>query len=313
MATEITDTYSGPQSRGAKGAFSIHLRVFHFLRRWPVVPLVVLSVLVLTAIFAEQLAPHSWRQQSLPGRHAPPYWLDREWYEDRPRVQDKYILGTDHVGRDVLSRMIHGARISLLVVAVALTSGLLIGVSLGLISGWFGGVTDEIVSRFVDIWYALPFLLIALVVIILFGQSLLIMMIVLAMTAWVTFVRNVRAEVYSIKDRDYVLLSKIAGAGTLHMWIKHVMPGLISIIAVVATLSVGSLILTEATLSFLGAGIPAPTPAWGVMIAEGREHLRTAWWSSFFPGLAIFLVVMSLNFFGDWLRDRLDSRLRQLS
>ena len=171
---------------------------------------------------------------------------------------------------------------------------------------------DEIINRLVDIWYALPFLLVALVVVIVLGQKLWVMMVVLALTAWSQFVRNVRAEVLSLRTRDYVALARIAGASPFYIMYRHILPGVINTIVVIATLSVGGLILTEATLTFLGAGLPSNIPAWGLMVGEGQNDLREAWWISFWPGLAIFLTVMSLNFTGDWLRDRLDPRLRQV-
>jgi peptide/nickel transport system permease protein len=278
--------------------------VFQFIRRWPIIPIVVLVVLVICAIFAPLIAPHDPVKQSLRDRNGVPAW-DAEG-------SATYLLGNDHVGRDVLSRIIYGSRISLMVAGVALASGLLVGSTLGLISGWFGGILDELISRVVDIWYALPFLLVALVVVIVLGQSLQVMMGVLALVAWSLFVRNVRAEVLSLKTRDYVALAQVAGASPFHIMYRHIMPGVLNTIVVIATLNVGGLILTEATLSFLGAGIPSPTPAWGLMVAEGRDYITSAWWISFFPGVAIFLTVMSLNFVGDWLRDRLDPRLRQV-
>ncbi len=260
--------------------------------------------MVLSAVFAPQIAPHDPIQTSLRDRNAPPAWY--------AEGSTKNLLGADHVGRDLLSRIIYGARISLLVAAVGVASGLAVGTTLGLISGWYGGIIDELIARFVDIFYALPFLLVALVVVVVFGQSIPTIMGVLALTAWAGFVRNVRAEVLTLKEREYVDLAKVAGASAFYIVRKHIFPGVVNTVIVIGTLSVGGLILTEASLSFLNAGIPSPTPAWGLMIAEGRDTLRTAWWVSFFPGLAIFLVVMSLNFFGDWMRDRFDPRLRQL-
>ena len=212
----------------------------------------------------------------------------------------------------MLSRIIVGARISLMLTGVALISGLLVGTTLGLVAGWYGGVVDELIGRIVDMWYALPFLLIALVIAIVLGQSVVIMMGILALVAWSGFVRVIRAEVLTLKQREYIDLARVAGASDRRILLRHILPGVSSTIIVIATLNVGGLILTEATLSFLGAGIPSPTPAWGVMVAESREYLGTAWWTSFFPGFAIFLVVMSLNFIGDWMRDRYDPRLRQL-
>ena len=267
-----------------------------------------MGALVLSALFAPWIAPQAPNVQALRDRNAPPIWLadeEGEWTQS-------YLLGADQVGRDVLSRIIHGARISLAVAGVALLSGLLVGVTLGLVAAWYGGVIDEVIARAVDIWHALPFLLVAIVVVTLFGGSLTVLMGVLAMVSWAGFVRNVRADVLSLREREYVLMARVCGASPARVIVRHILPGVVPTIMVIATLAVGGLILTEATLSFLGAGIPAPTPSWGLMVSEGREYLTTAWWSSFFPGLAIFLVVMSLNFMGDWIRDFTDPRLRQL-
>ncbi len=281
---------------------------YAFLRRWPILPGIVLAAMVISAVFAPWIAPQEPNVQALRDRNAPPIWM-----EDPERVQTQsYLLGADQVGRDVLSRIIYGARISLAVAGVALVSGLVVGVTLGLVAAWYGGVIDEIIARAVDIWHALPFLLVAIVVVTLFGGSLTVLMGVLAMVSWAGFVRNVRADVLTLREREYVLMARVCGASPARVIVRHILPGVVPTIMVIATLAVGGLILTEATLSFLGAGIPAPTPSWGLMVSEGREYLTTAWWSSFFPGLAIFLVVMSLNFMGDWIRDYTDPRLRQL-
>jgi peptide/nickel transport system permease protein len=197
-------------------------------------------------------------------------------------------------------------------VSVALISGTVIGTALGLIAGYRGGWIDEVISRVVDFWLALPFIMVAMVAAVVWGQSFILILILLALLSWSPFVRNVRAEVMSLKQRDYVNMARVSGASDWRILMRHLLPGVTNTIVVIATLRVGGLILTEASLSFLGIGIPPPTPAWGLMVAEGRQWLTTAWWISFFPGLAIFLVVMSLNFFGDWLRDRLDPRLRQI-
>jgi peptide/nickel transport system permease protein len=197
-------------------------------------------------------------------------------------------------------------------VLIALTSGVIIGTGLGMAAGYWGGWIDELISRIVDFWLALPFIMVAMVVAIVWGQSFAIILILLALLAWSPFVRNVRAEVMTLKQRDYVNMARVYGASDWRILLRHLLPGVTNTVVVLATLRVGALILAEASLSFLGIGIPPPTPAWGLMVADGRQWLTTAWWISFFPGLAIFLVVMSLNFFGDWLRDKLDPRLRQI-
>ncbi len=283
-------------------------RLYAFIRRWPILPGIVLAAMVISAIFAPWIAPQEPNIQALRDRNAPPIWLE----DGERELTQSYLLGADQVGRDVLSRIIYGARISLAVAGVALVSGLVVGVTLGLVAAWYGGFIDEIIARAVDIWHALPFLLVAIVVVTLFGGSLTVLMGVLAMVSWAGFVRNVRADVLTLREREYVLMARVCGASPARVIVRHILPGVIPTIMVIATLAVGGLILTEATLSFLGAGIPAPTPSWGLMVSEGREYLTTAWWSSFFPGLAIFLVVMSLNFMGDWIRDYTDPRLRQL-
>jgi peptide/nickel transport system permease protein len=223
-----------------------------------------------------------------------------------------HILGTDHAGRDILSRIIQGARLSLLVVSVSVAFGFIVGSTLGLVAAYLGGWWDESIMRLVDVFYAIPYMMIALVVVVIFGQSFGIILVLLALFSWAGFVRVVRAHTLSVKTMDFIALARIAGASHLRILTQHIAPMVLSSAVVVATLNVGSLILLEATLSFIGAGIPAPNPAWGTMIAEGRNYIASFWWEAFFPGVAIFLVVMSLNFFGDWLRDHLDPRLRQL-
>lgn len=277
------------------------------LRRWPVIPLFVLTVLAITGIFGPLFAPYG------PG-DVPGGFADRQVPPMRASEYSgvRYILGSDHVGRDVLSRIIYGARISLMVAAISVASGFIIGTSIGLVSGYLGGLADEIIIRILDIWAAMPFLMIALVVVLVFGQSLLVLLALLAMLAWAGFVRVVRAQTLQLKQMDYVAMARVAGASPFRIMFRHLLPGVINTAVVIATLNVGGLILAEATLSFLGAGIPPPTPAWGVLVSEGRDYVDSAWWQTVFPGSCIFLVVMSLNFLGDWMRDRFDPRLRQV-
>jgi len=202
--------------------------------------------------------------------------------------------------------------VSLLVAAVSIGAGLAVGVTSGLVSGYYGGLLDEFIMRMADVSRAVPYILIALIVAIVFGQSLAAILGILAFATWPVFARQVRAETLVLKETDYVSLARVAGASTVRIMFRHILPGVVNTVTVVATLQVGALILTEAILSFLGAGIPPPTPAWGVMVADGKDYLTQAWWVSFFPGMAIFLTVLGLNFMGDWLRDFLDPRLRQL-
>jgi peptide/nickel transport system permease protein len=231
----------------------------------------------------------------------------------RPAGSSKFLLGTDHLGRDVLSRVIYGARISLLVSIVTLAVGGSIGITMGLVAGYYGGFIDEFLMRLVDIKLAIPLILIALVLVITLGQSLWIIVTVLCLFIWPRFARQVRGEVLQLKHMDYVSLAKVSGASTARILFIHIFPGTINTLIVVSTLQVGIVILLESTLSFLGAGVPPPTPAWGSMVADGRDKLAGGvWWISTFPGVAIMLTVMSLNWFGDWLRDTLDPRLRQL-
>lgn len=279
-------------------------RAFANLRRWPVVPGAILALLVCCGIFAPLIAPHDPNVSTLRARNTPPVW-------DK-KGSARYILGADHQGRDVLSRVIYGARISLIVAAVSLVIGGVIGISLGMVSGYFGGWVDEVIMRIIDVKLAIPLILIALVVVIVIGQSFAVLVGILAVNSWSGFARQVRGEALQLKTMDYVALAKVAGASTPRILYKHIFPGIINTVIVLATLQVGGLILTESILSFLGAGIPPPTATWGTMVSEGRTYLAGAWWIAFFPGVAIFLTVMAFNFLGDWIRDRLDPRLRQL-
>jgi peptide/nickel transport system permease protein len=315
-----------------------------------VVPVFLLGLVVFAGLFAPLIAPHDPESGNLRERNIPPAWSDGEkavktvverltinqrttsvTLSDaqqidpniqigdqievfvRPAGSTKFLLGTDHLGRDVLSRVIYGARISLLVSIITLAVGGSIGVTMGLMAGWYGGVVDEFLMRLVDIKLAIPLILIALVLVITLGQSLWIIVTVLCLFIWPRFARQVRGEVLTLKHMDYVSLAKVSGASTPRILFIHIFPGTINTLIVVATLQVGIVILLESTLSFLGAGVPPPTPAWGSMVADGRDKLAGGvWWISTFPGVAIMITVMSLNLFGDWLRDTLDPRLRQL-
>ena len=309
----------------------------------------VLLLVVVVGIFANFIAPHDPVDGNLRQRLLPPVWGDPRIADklvvetpesgqllyqislekaqeidaeaeigdtvevvERAGGSTKYLLGTDQLGRDILSRIIHGARISLIVAAVTLGVGGGIGVLVGLLSGWYGGWIDEFLMRLVDIILALPLILVALVLVVAVGQSFEMIIAVLALWIWPRFARMIRGEVLLIKTLDYVALARVAGASTSRILRVHLFPGTINTLIVVATLQVGIVILVEATLSFLGAGVPPPDPAWGSMVADGRDRLVDAWWVATMPGLAILITLFSLNLFGDWLRDTLDPKLRQM-
>ena len=277
---------------------------FQAFRRWPVIPVAIVLILVTVAIFAELVSPHDPLDGELSDRNVPPAW-DEEG-------SSMFLLGTDHIGRGILSRMIFGARVSLLVASVVLVAGAALGTVVGLVSGYIGGLVDEALMRLVDFVFALPFIVVALVASVVWGPSLELVIILLALFTWAPFARQVRAETLQLKTTDYVALARVAGASGLRITLKHILPGVVNTVMVLSSLQVGSLILTESVLSFLGVGIPPPQPSWGSMVSEGRQYVATAWWISFFPGTAILLIVFSMNFFGDWLRDKLDPRLRQI-
>jgi len=311
-------------------------RGWFLLRRYPIIPGIVITLLVVVGVFAPQLTPTNWEVQALQHREHAQTWgrgdehntpvveseFDLETRDGRNALRAAkkehhnrwtYILGGDHLGRDVLSRVIGGTRTSLKVAGIALAAGTTAGVILALVAGYYGGVVDEIIMRIVDMWLGLPFLLIAILASITIGTSERTVMILLALLAWSPFVRQIRADVLILKTTDYVAAARVVGASDIRIIFRHIFPGTVSTMLVVASLNIGGLILAEAALSFLSVGIPDPIPTWGKSVDEGREFLDTSWWISFWPGFAIFLVVMSLNFFGDWLRDRLDPRLRQIN
>ncbi len=279
--------------------------VWTLLRRYPVIPVaVLLIVLVIPALFAELIAPHDPIDGNLRARLLPPAWTDGgDW---------SYPLGSDRQGRDILSRMIFGARTAALVSLAALAVGGIIGSVLGLVAGYFGSWWDHIIMRLVDINLSLPLILLALVLVVLFEPGTATTVAVVALLLWSRYARQVRAEVLTLKEMDFVARARVAGASNLRIIFRHILPNVFNTIIVLATLQVGNVILLEASLSFLGAGIPPPDPAWGVMVAEGRDFIVTSWWLSVIPGLAIMFTVLSMNLLGDWLRDYLDPRLRQL-
>ena len=279
-------------------------RAVQFTRRWPVVPGVIMFVIVVSAVFAPAIAPYEPQKGDLRARHIPPAWLEGG--------STAHLLGTDNLGRDMFSRLLYGARISLFVSGVAVTFGLFTGTLTGVVAGYFGGIVDEILMRLVDLWASLPFLLIALIVAISVGPSLGMVMALLAVSSWSSGSRNIRGEVLSLRTREYVDMARVMNASNVRIIWRHLLPNVMHVVIVITTLRTGALIIAEAGLSFLGVGVPASVPTWGLMIAQGQQFLTTTWWMSIMPGVAILLTVMSFNFLGDWLRDRFDPRLSQL-
>jgi peptide/nickel transport system permease protein len=272
---------------------------------FPLIPVLILLLIAFVAIFADFLAPHDPQIGSLARRFRPPAWQHGGSME--------YLLGTDHVGRDVLSRLIFGARVSVIVglAAVAVAGG--IGTLLGIVSGYLGGWVDQVIMRITDTWLALPALTFAIFLAAIVGPSELNIIVILGGVYWTRYARVIRGEVLSLKEREFVRLAIVAGCSRRVIMWRHILPNVINSAIVLATLMLGIVIITEASLSFLGVGVPPPKPAWGLMLADGKKGMMVGyWWLTVLPGLCIMLMVLSANLLGDWLRVKLDPQLRQL-
>jgi peptide/nickel transport system permease protein len=288
-------------------------RAWNFSRRLPVIPIIILFVIVVCAIFADlswlgfpdiRLAPYGPNDMSLGDRLTPPFFMSEGSTE--------HILGTDNIGRDILSRMIYGARISLSVSLLVIIISSIVGLILGMVAGYARGKTDSFIMRVTDAAMAFPALLIALLLAVSLGPSFFTVVVALSALSWAPYARMMRGEVIKLRDEDFVAQARIIGASPVRILIKHIFPNIVNILIVLMTVSVGLVILIEASLSFLGAGVPVTTPTWGAMASDGRDKIVEGWWISLFPSLAIGLVVLSCNFLGDWIRDKMDPRLRQL-
>jgi peptide/nickel transport system permease protein len=279
-------------------------RILSNLQRDPaaIFGLSILMIIVIAALFAPILAPHSPDAVDPLRRLRPPLWVDGGTTE--------FILGTDAVGRDILSRIIYGARVSLLVSLVSVLISSVIGVLLGLLSGYYGGWIDAVIMRLVDIQLAYPLILFAITVAAIFGAGLRNLMIVLVIANWVTYARIVRGEVLVRREMQYVEAAKVSGCRDNRILRLHILPNVFSSILVIFTLQVAFVLILESGLSFLGLGVEPSIPTWGSMLNEGRNYILTAWWVQTFPGLAIMFTVMGINMLGDWIRDVLDPQLR---
>jgi peptide/nickel transport system permease protein len=273
-------------------------------RRWlAAAGMIVLLLVVVAAVAAPVLAPHDPRRGELIDSKLPPMWS-----EGGMRT---YPLGTDTLGRDILSRVIYGARISLAVGFTAVAIAGAIGVSIGLMSGYYRGRIDDVIMRLAEIQLAVPFILFAIAILAVLGPGLRNLILVLGITGWVTYARVVRGQVLSFREKEFVEAARALGAGDIRIMFRHILPNTVASLIVIASFAVAATILTEAALSFLGLGVPPSVPTWGGMVADGREQILTnRWWMYMFPGLAIMLTVLAINCVGDWLRDYLDPRLR---
>jgi peptide/nickel transport system permease protein len=274
------------------------------MMRYPLLPGFVILIFIFLAIGGESLAPYPPNQINLGKRFLPPAWQEKGTAD--------HILGTDDLGRDVLSRVMAGARVSSIVALLALTLGGLAGTALGIISGYYGRRLDALIMRAADATLAFPIILLAILLCMILGPSLKNVVISLGIVLWARYARVIRGEVLSLKERDFVSLARVAGCSNFRIMFQHIFPNIWNTLLVMLTLQVGWVIIVEASLSFLGAGIPGPTPVWGSMIAKGRDYVTTAWWIPFLPGMAVSLVCLSFNMFGDWLREVLDPKLRQV-
>lgn len=294
-------------SRSATLTVAWRLASFRTFRSegFPLIPMSILGGLLFVAVFANVLAPHDPEVGSLGERFRPPFW--------QQGGSEKFILGSDHLGRDVLSRLIFGARVSIVVGFTAVIFAGIIGTGLGILSGYLGGWVDQVIMRITDAWLAIPALTYAIFLAAVVGPSEMNIVIILGLVYWTRYARVIRGEVLSLKERDFVRLAIVAGCSKRTIMKRHILPNVLNSAIVLGTLMLGVVVVTEAALSFLGVGVPPPKPAWGLMLADGKKGLMAGyWWLTVLPGCCIMLMVLSANLLGDWLRVKLDPQLRQL-
>ena len=302
MATIPADSRF-PSRRATSGALRAIVKL---TREAPLAPVAILGGLILVALLADLLAPYD---PTLPVKDAPifspPFWMDGGSLGTP--------LGTDFQGRDILSRLLYGARVSLVVGLMGTLVAGALGTALGILSGYVGGWVDQIIMRVTDAWLALPAIVFAIFLAAMVGPSMWNIIVILGLVYWTRYARVIRGEVLSLRERDFVKLAEIAGASKLRVIRKHILPNVLNTATVLASLTVGVVIIAEASLSFLGVGVPPPQPAWGLMLSEARPTLMAGqWWLTVFPGVCILLIVLATQLFGDWLRVRLDPQTRNL-
>jgi peptide/nickel transport system permease protein len=291
-------------SRAASLTVAWRFAALH-IEGFPWIPSAILGAIALVAIFANVLAPYNPEIGVLGDRFRPPAW--------QYGGSEAHLLGTDHVGRDVLSRLIFGARVSMVVGFTAVIVAGVLGTTLGILSGYLGGWVDQVIMRVTDTWLALPALTFAIFLAAVVGPSEMNIVIILGAVYWTRYARVIRGEVLSLRERDFVRLAIVAGCSKKTIMRRHILPNVLNSAIVLGTLMLGIVIVTEAALSFLGVGVPPPKPAWGLMLADGKKGLMAGyWWLTVLPGICIMLMVLSANLLGDWLRVKLDPQLRQL-
>ena len=277
-----------------------------FKNKWALVSIFWLFFIIVIAIFASEISPLDPNKNYIMERVSPPLTLDKDG-------NMKYIIGSDALGRDCLSRLIYGAQVSLLVGFSAVIIGGLIGTLLGIFAGYYGRLVDDIIMRLADIQLAFPFILLAILFLIVLGEGLTNLILVLGVGQWVTYARIARAQTISQKEKEYVEAAKALGVNNFSIMFGTILPNILAPLIVIASFNVASVILAEAALSFLGLGVPPQIPTWGAMLAESRDHIfAKRWWLPFFPGMAILITVLAFNIVGDWLRDYLDPRLNEV-
>ncbi len=269
--------------------------------RMIVLSCLILGATVICGIFANLLAPYSPYYQQLENKLKPPMWRDARG--------NRHLLGTDHLGRDVLSRIMYGIRISLFIGIMAVAISALFGVILGLIAGFYGGIFDDVIMRIADVQIAIPLILLAIAIIMVLGSSTKVLVLVIGLTQWMAYARMVRGETLSLREKEFVTSAYAVGATDLRIITRYIFPNTLSSVMVLITLNMATVIVLEAGLSFLGLGIQPPEPSLGTMLSESKDYLSRAWWLSTFPGLTIMTIILAINLFGDGLRDVLDPRL----
>ena len=301
MTSEASQVALGATSAewvGSSPSLRVRLLRFRGAAPW----LAVYVAFIVIGVFAPVIAPHDPNDQVLVERLLPPFW--------EAQGSTAHLLGTDNLGRDELSRLIYGTRLSLFVVVVSVPLSMVAGSALGLVAGLRGGIVDKLLMRLVDVQLALPAILFAVLLAAVYGASLRNVILIIVLFRWAGFARLVRGEVLSLRERDFVLATRAVGASETRIAIRHIVPNLMNVVVILGTLDIASVILIEAALSFLGVGVPPPTASWGSMVSEGRNYITIDWWLVTFPGLAILMVSLSGNLIGDWLRDFLDPKLK---